>query len=143
MPLILLILPTITPRQSQQSDSVKFLPLIIATLRTSILSSASKHSKSPLILSAILGFLIISTLVVASSYFLRPNMESELKRQLGNELLLSGIDNTVIDISGRDVTLNGLVNSKAEANKVEKIAREIWGIRDVNNHLVIINQAVE
>lgn len=94
-------------------------------------------------LSATIGLLIIFTLVIASTYFLRPTMESELKQQLDNKLYLSGIRNTRIDISGRDVTLNGLVKDKAEANRVERIAKDIWGIRDVSNHLVIKNHAIE
>lgn len=99
--------------------------------------------KSPLVLLTTLGILVIATLVVASTYFLRPGIELELKNKLANNFAKAGLVNTMINISGRDVTLNGAVPNKAEALKAENAAKEIWGIRQVNNQLLIKNQSIE
>ncbi len=39
-----------------------------------------RSTKSPLIFLLLIGILVISTLVVASEYFLRPQIESELAK---------------------------------------------------------------
>ena len=39
-----------------------------------------RSAKSPLIFLLLIGILVISTLVVASEYFLRPQIESELAK---------------------------------------------------------------
>ena len=97
--------------------------------------------KSPLIFLSTMAILIIATLVVASAYFLKPNIESELKRELRHELArhLSVYDllDTRIKVSGRDVTLLGYVSTKKEAQQAEAIARQITGIREVENQLMI------
>lgn len=103
------------------------------------MQEAIKNSKSPFILLVTIGTLIIVTLVIASTYFLRPNIESELKTQLHRQLSISGLDGTLIHISGRDVILTGTVKNKSEAVKAENTAKEVWGVRNVNNQVLIEN----
>jgi len=103
------------------------------------LQEAIKHPKSPLILLSTIGTLIIVTLVFASSTFLRPKIESDLKKQLHSQLSLSGLDETLIHISGRDVILMGTVKDKSEAEKAENTAKKIWGVRNVSNEILIEN----
>lgn len=74
---------------------------------------------------------------MASTYFLQPNIESELKTQLQNQLSLSGLDGALINISGRDVILMGSVKNKSDATKAENVAKEVWGIRNVSNQILI------
>ena len=45
------------------------------------LEASERFIKSPLIFLSLIGILVISTLVVASEYFLRPQMEAELKKE--------------------------------------------------------------
>lgn len=97
----------------------------------------NSSSKSALLLLTILGALIVSTLVVISSYFLRPIIEHELKKELLIGLSQVGITTSNIYISGRDVTLYGVITNKSKAIKAEKLAKEIWGVRQVTNKLLI------
>jgi len=45
------------------------------------LEESDRFTKSPLIFLLLIGVLVISTLVVASEYFLRPQIEAELKKE--------------------------------------------------------------
>nr|AJG37973.1 hypothetical protein [uncultured Gammaproteobacteria bacterium] len=45
-----------------------------------------KSPKSPLIFLLLIGALVISTLVVASEYFLRPQIEAQLKKRSSTPL---------------------------------------------------------
>ena len=110
--------------------------------------SSSLHQKhhvpkSPLIFLGLIAFLIVSTLVVASSYFLKPSIELELKIKLEQSLANVGIFNTGVKLSGRDVILNGQVNSISDLIKAEKIAEGVLGVRDVTNQLLVKNQTNE
>ncbi len=107
------------------------------------MSEYSQSAKSPFVLLTSLGILVIATLVVASTYFLRPGIEYELKEKLLHDFANAGFVNTSINVSGRDVTLRGNVQDKAEALKAENTAKQIWGIRQVDNQLLIKNQSVE
>jgi len=42
---------------------------------------SERFTKSPLIFLLLMGILVISTLVVVSEYFLRPQIEAELKKE--------------------------------------------------------------
>jgi hypothetical protein len=106
-------------------------------------SKQSKTPKSPLVLLTSLSILVVATLVVASGYFLRPGIELELKKELISHFASTGFSSTIVHISGRDVILNGAVENKADALKAEKTAKEIWGVRQVDNQLLIKNQSVE
>lgn len=99
----------------------------------------SKPAKSPLVLLVTLSILVVATLVVASSYFLRPSIEQELKRVLTTRFSNVGLTQTVVNISGRDVVLNGVVKDQSEAKKAELTAKETWGVRQVDNQLLIKN----
>lgn len=90
-----------------------------------------------------IAVLVISTLVVASTYFLRPNIEDNLKTELKYRFSQVGLGNAVIDVSGRDVILMGDVNNKAEVIKAENTAKKIWGVREVENKLLVNKQSVE
>lgn len=97
----------------------------------------SYSSVSPLIFLGILGVLIISTLVMVSSYFLRPSIEIDLKEQLTHSLSNIGIIAPIIHVSGMDVTLSGTVSDSSEKEIAEETVRKVWGVRRVNNHLFV------
>jgi len=99
--------------------------------------------KSAILLLGILGALIILTLVAVSSYFLLPSIEHDLEMKLKAGLSKVGIFNSEINISGRDITLNGLVSSKSDAVIAEIIANKTWGVRQVTNSLSIISKESE
>jgi len=107
--------------------------------------TSQKYPKSPLVFLASVAVLTISTLVVASAYFLQPNIESELKNKLIQNFTAVGLSNrnTTIKLSGRDVTLSGYVSTEHDAMKAEEVAKQVSGIREVNNQLMIKNQSTE
>ena len=100
-------------------------------------------SKSPLTLLVLLAVMVIATLVVISNYFLRPSMEFDLTHKITKNLLSYGINNAVINVSGRDVTLTGSVLNHDESIKAVKLIRKNRDIRQVDNKLVIKNQTIE
>lgn len=97
----------------------------------------SYPSKSVLLLFSILGILIISTLVVISNYFLRPTIEASLKESILRNLSKADSITPVIDVSGRDISLYGIAPSQNEANLVEKLTKETWGVRQVRNNISV------
>ncbi len=105
--------------------------------------SSHHKPKSPLILLSVLAILTVATLVVASVYFLKPNIETELKIKLVQNFANVGLFDTGIELSGRDVVLSGEVDTAKDVIKAERIANKILGIRAVTNHLVIKNQTIE
>ncbi len=86
-----------------------------------------------------MAILVIATLVAASEYFLRPQIESELKQEITHSFVQAGLSVADIKLSGRDVTLNGAVASKFVAQKVENAAKQITGVRHINNQIIIQN----
>jgi len=103
----------------------------------------NKRPKSPLIFLSTMAVLIVSTLVVASAYFLKPTIESELANRLIQRFSVKGFVDTQIKISGRDVTLLGYVSDETEAQEAETIAKQVSGIREVENKLVIKTYSTE
>ena len=50
---------------------------------------STRFIKSPLIFLLLMGVLVVSTLVVASEYFLRPQIEAELKKESTQHLTVT------------------------------------------------------
>ena len=100
-------------------------------------TSSNQFIKSPLILLVLVAILVIATLVAASEYFLRPQIESELKQKVTHSFAQAGLSIADIELSGRDVTLNGAVSSKLVAQKVENTTKQILGIRQIDNQIII------
>ncbi|MEE9446126.1 MAG: BON domain-containing protein [Cocleimonas sp.] len=99
----------------------------------------SFRSKSPLVLLLLLTILVISTLITASAYFLRPSIETEIKEKVIEKIEQKGLGNMIVDVSGRDVTISGYVDTKEKSSKVEEISSEVQGVREINNKLLIKN----
>ena len=59
------------------------------------LEESEQFTKSPLILLFLMGVLVISTLVVASEYFLRPQIEAELKKESMQRFAVINISDTL------------------------------------------------
>ncbi len=99
--------------------------------------SSDRFSKSPLIFLLLVAILVVATLVAASEYFLRPQIESELKQEITHNVAQAGLSITDIKLSGRDVTLNGAVSSKLTAQKIENTTKQVWGVRQIDNQIII------
>ena len=99
-------------------------------------------SKSPLTLLILISFLVISTLVMISNYFLRPGLESDLRNRITATLSAHNIVNAVIKVQGRDVILNGIAANPLIAKKAESDIKSIAGINAVRSKLVIEKQDI-
>ena len=99
--------------------------------------------KSAILFLGIVGLLTISTLIAVSSYFLLPSIENDLKTKLSANLSKAGILNSTVNVSGRDITLNGFVFSKSDAELAEVIAKKTWGVRRVTNKLLITPNRID
>lgn len=102
---------------------------------------STSQKKSPFILLFLLSILVISTLVVASLYFVRPNLETELEQRVTQNIEKVGVDETKVDVvvTGRDAVITGEVASLAVAKKVEQTAKDTCGIRFIDNQLLVKN----
>ena len=105
--------------------------------------NAYPKSKSPMMLSALIGVLIISTLMTVSYYFLSPGVENNLKHQIVKSLNKYQLFNAVVSVEGRDVVLRGIAQNESDANKLEMEIKNISGIHKVDSKLLIKNQTID
>ena len=96
--------------------------------------------KSPLTLLFLLSLLVVLTLVAASSFFLRPSMEIDIKEKVVDKIEEKGHLGINVHVSGRDVTLKGIVKTEEESSKLESISRKVQGVHEINNKLIIKNK---
>jgi len=78
----------------------------------------------------------VITLILLAGLSLRsiiPSIENDLLTRVSQTLLENDIDNVLVSVSGRDITLEGLV-SETEQNKVIELATAIKGVRKVTAH---------
>lgn len=103
--------------------------------------NSTSQKKSPFILLLLLSILVISTLVVASLYFVRPNLETELAQRVSHNLEKEGVSDTKVDVvvTGRDAVITGEVESIVVAKKIEQTAKDTCGIRFIDNQLLVKN----
>jgi len=76
----------------------------------------------------------VITLILLAGLSLRsiiPSIEKDLLTRVSQSLLENNIDNVLVSVSGRDITLEGLV-SEAEQNEIIQLATTIKGVRKVN-----------
>lgn len=85
----------------------------------------------------IIGFILICFCCL---FFKIPSIESELITNAETALTNAGINIDSISISGRDVTLHGIVSNNNIREKAEEIVNEVWGINSVINNLKILEK---
>lgn len=88
--------------------------------------------------SLILGLLALIVLCVLCLWCRAPAIEDDLR---GKALICvedAGVDADVLNVSGRDVTLEGTIASLTVGDAVEACIAAIRGIRVVNNNLQIV-----
>ena len=100
---------------------------------------SNSNSKSSLTLLTVISCLVISTLVVVSYYFFRPNLELDIKNQIISKLNSYDVMNAVIDVNGRDVILKGITSNSLEARKIETEIQNISGVNLLESKLLIKN----
>ncbi len=64
-------------------------------------------------------------------------MEMDLKEKVVDIIEEKGHLSINVDVSGRDVTLKGTVNSEEESSSLESISSKVKGVHEINNKLLI------
>jgi len=92
---------------------------------------STKQFLLPLVLLAV----VVITLLGLSVFFVAPNIQNDLAKEVRNELTKYSIPAN-ITLSGRDVTLSGTVDALETKKKASLITEKVCGIRFVNNQLL-------
>jgi len=85
-------------------------------------------------LLGIIGFILI---LFCCLFFKVNSIENDLSSRTATALSQNNIVPDSILISGRDITLKGIVASEAIKTKAGEIAENVWGVNSVNNLLTI------
>jgi outer membrane protein OmpA-like peptidoglycan-associated protein len=85
----------------------------------------------------LLGFLGFILLLFCCLFFKVNAIENDLSARTVSALTNNNIEVDSILLSGRDLTLKGIVASEEIKKKAGEIAENIWGVRKVNNLLLI------
>jgi len=81
--------------------------------------------KSPLILLFLVGVLVISTLVFVSEYFLRPQIEAELKKETTQSFTLLNAPRNKIELFREDKAQNNSVVQKHIIRNETKVDKDV------------------
>lgn len=88
---------------------------------------------------AFLVLLIVATLTLFAMLFSQPAMETDLLQRTRQALSEAGLPSDSIRFKGRDGILIGTVADETTANQLTEITRRVYGVRAVNNHLIVAN----
>ncbi len=91
-------------------------------------------------LLGIFGFLII---LLCCLFFKSPQIEADLSSRTFEALKANGITVSGLSVNGRDVTLEGIVESDEIRKKAERIAEKVYGVNAVINNLKIVHTSPE
>lgn len=98
--------------------------------------------KQPLLpLVAFLVLLIVATLTLFAMLFIQPVMETDLLQRTRQALSEAGLPADGIRFQGRDGILTGTVANDSTAAQLVEATRQVYGVRAVNNHLIVASSA--
>lgn len=101
------------------------------------------HKQPLLPLVAFLVLLIVATLTLFAMLFNQPAMETDLLQRTRQALSEAGLPSDSVRFKGRDGILIGTVADENTANQLIDITRRVYGVRTVNNHLIVANTPAE
>ena len=84
-----------------------------------------------------LGLIALVLLCVLCPWCRAPAIQEDIWNRTGAELMGAGFDDSMVSVSGRDVTLRGTVPSNEVSAQIEELAASVWGVRTVDNQLQI------
>jgi outer membrane protein OmpA-like peptidoglycan-associated protein len=94
-------------------------------------------------LMALLTLLVVATLTLLTLWFKQPVIETDLLQRARQTLTEAGLPPSGLHFSGRDGVLSGTVASEAEASRLVEIASQVYGVRDVDNQLIVASTAAD
>lgn len=86
-------------------------------------------SRSSAILSGLATLLLLTWITVALRY---EPIERDLSERVEQALAAYAVSGVTIEASGRDLRLSGEISRKLDATYVADIARDVWGVREVD-----------
>jgi len=84
-----------------------------------------------------LGLIALVLLCVLCPYCRAPAIQQDIWTRTSADLMAAGFDDSVVSVSGRDVTLTGTVPSEEVRDRIGDLAASVWGVRTVDNRLQI------
>jgi len=82
----------------------------------------------------VIGLLLLSFLCI---FFKTESIENDLTLRSTRAIQKANLPLPKIDLDGRDVHLSGMVNAEGIKDKIERVVLGIYGVRSVNNILMI------
>jgi len=85
-----------------------------------------------------LGLIALVLLCVLCPYCRAPAIQQDIWTRTSSDLMAAGFDDSVVSVSGRDVTLTGTVPSEEVRDRIGDLAASVWGVRTVDNQLQVL-----
>src|SRR5260221_2195166 len=95
---------------------------------------------------ALVGLVALAALGAVAFYTIQtypPLVEADLKQRSSQALAAANLSFAKVDVAGRIVTLSGEAPSPTAKEDAVKIAGDVWGVRNVNDTLVISATAAQ
>ena len=95
---------------------------------------------------ALVGFVALVALGAVAFYTIQtypPLVEADLKQRSSLALAAANLTFAKVDVAGRVVTLSGEAPSSTAREDAVKVAGDVWGVRNVNDALVISATAAQ
>lgn len=84
-----------------------------------------------------LGLLLLALLGYFCIYNNSPRIQDDIDTRTRAALTEQGLDNVAVGTDGREIVLTGVVESTTIKQQAEELARNIYGVRTVDNQLTI------
>ena len=84
-----------------------------------------------------LGLLLLALLGYFCIYNNSPRIQDDIDTRTRAALTEQGLDNVAVGTDGREIVLTGVVESATIRQQAEELARNIYGVRTVDNQLTI------
>ena len=91
--------------------------------------------------NVLLGLLSLLVLLVLCPYCRAPAIEEDIRTRTAAALAAADFAEGQLSVSGRDVTLAGVVPSDEAREQAGKVAADVWGVRTVQNLLEVAPHA--
>ncbi len=81
----------------------------------------------------IVGIILLLLLYQFGAKQRAPEIQADIQNRSAAAVTDSGFPNVTVSTNGRDVTLTGSVADESDIGRVERVARDVWGVRVVAN----------
>ncbi|MBT8143031.1 MAG: BON domain-containing protein [Gammaproteobacteria bacterium] len=97
----------------------------------------NQEDKSAVVSTILIGSISLLAMIFLSFKSVIPGIEKDLLQGVSQQLLEHKIRNVLVSVEGRDIYLEGVVNSESADNAIS-LARRVKGVRRVYSNLRVI-----